>query len=77
MTFNQAFKIALNNEEFKKHVDKVKTNLEAGEDSGCLLFAINDEAFSYGSDFVGEIKVKHNAFRSHYLIEHGKCLIIE
>ena len=54
MTFNQAFKIALNNEEFKKHVDRVKTNLEAGKDSGCLLFAINDEAFSYGSRCFGK-----------------------
>lgn len=73
MTFKEAKEYAYNNNSyFRQHADKVARH----EEMGCLLFAIGDEAFSYGFTCGGVVKVKHNPTTSCYHIKSGRCLII-
>ncbi len=72
MTFEEAFSVAMNNDEFKKHHE----NVQSGKETGCLLFAIGDEAFGYGLWDGGIHQIKHNPYTSTKLILHNKCLII-
>ena len=73
MTFKEAFNAAMNNDEFKKHHE----NVQSGRDTGCLLFAIGDEAFGYGFWDNGIHRIKHNPYVSTHLILQNKCLIIK
>lgn len=73
MTFKEVYVVALNNDEFRKYAAKVGQGIE----SGCLIFAIGDEAFTYGFHDNGVVKVKHNPYRSTQLIKSGKCLMID
>ena len=73
MLFKEAYEIALKDEGFRTFDERVKRC----ENTGCMIFSIGDEAFSYGCDGTGIMKVKHNPDRSAYLINMDRTYIIE
>lgn len=77
MTFNQAYKEAMaRSASFRKHDERVKEAMAKGEQSACLTFGIDGEAFYYGFDGVDMHKGKHTSRRSQVLHDRDHVLLI-
>ena len=76
MTFKEAYKIAMQNEDFSKFDKHVKDCVEKGMQSACKLFSIDGICFYYGFDGSTLHKGKPTQKRSEYLIKKGETLII-
>ena len=76
MTFKEAYKIASDrSERFRKFDLHVKERKARGEDSGCLIFCIDEDpsqVFAYGFDGVDDIKYHHTPKRGLYLIDRNE-----
>ena len=77
MTFKEAFKVAMKNNEFKDATRIVDLANAMNQQTPCILFSIGDESFYYGFDGVDIHKGKHSATRAKYLIEKGYTLVIK
>ena len=77
MTFNQAYKMAMErSEHFRRHDAKVKEAMANGGDTACLIFSIEGETFYYGFDGVDLHKGKHTRRRACQLMDRHESLII-
>lgn len=77
MTFNQAYKYAMRrSERFRRHDEHAKASKAAREQSACMIFVVDGEAFYYGFDGVDMHKGKHTRRRGKELIDKGEVLII-
>lgn len=72
MTFKEAYRIASDSSDyFRKFDSRVKERKAHGEDSGVLLFCIDEDpsqVFAYGFDGVDDVKYHHTPKRGLYLI---------
>jgi len=76
MDVRQAVKIAMQNEEFKKHVS-ITSKLTGTDKAGpCLMFSISSESFYYGYDVIDLQTGKHTPDRAKELIESGRTLVV-
>ena len=76
MTFKEAYKIAMQNEDFSKFDKHVKDCVEKGIQSACRVFSIDGNCFYYGFDGATLHKGKHTQKRSEYLIKKGEVQTI-
>lgn len=78
MTFNQAYKYAMNHSEvFRRHDARVKEAQENRTQSACLIFSVEPgETFYYGFDGVDIQKGKHTRRRAAILENRDEVLII-
>ena len=78
MTFNQAYKYAMeHSERFRRHDAAVKKAKKAGEKSACMIFAVSPgESFYYGFDGCDMQKGKHTKKTTDLLAKTGLILII-
>ena len=76
MTFKEAFKIAMKNNEFKDATKIIDLANAMNQQTPCILFSIGDESFYYGFDGVDIHKGKHSAARAKQLIEAGHTMVI-
>ena len=78
MTFNKAYKIAMDkSESFRRNDANVKKAIESGERSACLLFSVEPgETFYYGFDGFDLHKGKHSKKRSAILLDREDAVLI-
>lgn len=78
MTFNQAYKYAMEHSEvFRKHDARVKEAQNNRTQSTCLIFSVEPhETFYYGFDGVDLHRGKHTRQRAARLFEREEALII-
>lgn len=78
MTFNQAYKIAMEKSAtFRKHDLRVKEAMETGTATPCLIFTVEPHAsFYYGFDGVDIQRGKHTRKRAMALNDRDEVLFI-
>ena len=78
MTTNNAFRIAMKNEEFVKHHEKVQRYAEEHREHNgpCLVFVVDDEYFYYGYDGCEVVKGKYRPKVADRFRKDGFGLVI-